>query len=455
MQGESPHAFADSQHHHSACAGSQPKKRKRTSAVRTSDSAGLTKDPAPQQSQVHIAADPPLVPRPQPTTEPSELPQVFPVVHHSQPPTTPQLDDGPLIIHHQSVEEYQQHYHAVVDDMLQYKNGRQRPYSLALGRLVKQKLWERLDRPQFTETVDDNGLVCENTSYRVGVYPPLYDVDTSHEPMPKTSPRKRDSQHHHLACAGSQPKKRKRTSAVRTSDSAGLTKDPAPQQSLAHDPPDPPLVPRPQSTSEPSELPQVFPMVHHFQPPTTPQLDDSPLQIHHQSVEEYQQLYHAVVDDMLQYKDGRQRPYSLALGRLVKQQLWERLDRPQFTETVDDNGLVCVNTSYGVGVNPPLYDVDTSHEPMLKTSPRKRVPPTQAQACTRNLPTPPVPDDACNRQSTKKSLKFSAVASARDHGCKRQPVQNERQLLPLPPIQPLPANVTCLNRQFVTFNHRI
>ncbi|CAJ1072166.1 uncharacterized protein LOC117812951 isoform X1 [Xyrichtys novacula] len=73
------------------------------------------------------------------------------------------------------------------------------------------------------------------------------------------------------------------------------------------------------------------------------------------------------------YKNGRQRPYSLALGRLVKQKLWERLDRPQFTETVNDNGLVCVHTSYGVGVNPPLYDVDTSHEPMPKTSPRKRL----------------------------------------------------------------------------------
>ncbi|CAJ1065503.1 uncharacterized protein LOC117812951 isoform X1 [Xyrichtys novacula] len=181
----------DSQHHHSAPSGSQPKKRKRTSAVRSSDSAGLTQDPAPQPSHAHDAGDPPLVPRPQPTVEPFELPQVLPVVHHFQPPTSPPLHDDPLIIHHQSVEEYQQLYHSVADDMLWYKNGLQRPYSLTLGRLIKQKLWEQLDRPQFTETVDDNGLVCVNTSYGVGVYPPLYDVDTSGEPKPKTSPRKR------------------------------------------------------------------------------------------------------------------------------------------------------------------------------------------------------------------------------------------------------------------------
>ncbi|CAJ1057946.1 uncharacterized protein LOC117812951 isoform X4 [Xyrichtys novacula] len=131
----------DSQHHHSAPAGGQSKKRKRTSVVRTSGSTGLTHDPAPQHSHAKVA-DPPLVLRPQSTIPPSELPKVSPVVHPFQPPTTPPLDDGPLIIHHQSVEEYQQLYHAVVDDMLRYKNVCQHPFSLALGRHIKQKLWE-------------------------------------------------------------------------------------------------------------------------------------------------------------------------------------------------------------------------------------------------------------------------------------------------------------------------
>ncbi|CAJ1066112.1 uncharacterized protein LOC117812951 isoform X1 [Xyrichtys novacula] len=164
----------DSQHHYSAPAGSQSKKRKRTSVVRTSDSTGLTQDPAPQHSHAQVA-DPPLVQRTQSTIPPSELPEVSPVVHPFQPSTAPLLDDGPLIIHHRSM----------------YKNGHQHPYRIALGRLIKQKLWELSDRPQFTETVDDNGLVHVNISYRARVYPPLYDVDKSYEPQPQTSPRKR------------------------------------------------------------------------------------------------------------------------------------------------------------------------------------------------------------------------------------------------------------------------
>ncbi|KAA8582775.1 hypothetical protein FQN60_006446, partial [Etheostoma spectabile] len=66
---------------------------------------------------------------------------------------------------------------------------------------------------------------------------------------------------------------------------------------------------------------------------------------------------------MLRYKNGRPRSYSLKLGRCIKQKLWERLDRPTFTETVDEDGRVHVDVSYGVGVSPPLYDVDISGEP--------------------------------------------------------------------------------------------
>lgn len=72
-----------------------------------------------------------------------------------------------------------------------YKNGRLRPYSLALGRSIKQKLWERLDRPTFTETVAEDGRVHVDVSYGVGVCPPHYDVDISGEPTPVAPPKKR------------------------------------------------------------------------------------------------------------------------------------------------------------------------------------------------------------------------------------------------------------------------
>ncbi|KAI4810381.1 hypothetical protein KUCAC02_019216 [Chaenocephalus aceratus] len=83
-------------------------------------------------------------------------------------------------------------------------------------------------------------------------------------------------------------------------------------------------------------------------------------------------IYHEVVDNMLRFPDGRLRPYSLGLGRRIKQKLWERLDRPMFTETVDEDGLVHVDVSYGAGVQPPLYNVDVSGEPEPKYPPAKR-----------------------------------------------------------------------------------
>ena len=74
----------------------------------------------------------------------------------------------------------------------------------------------------------------------------------------------------------------------------------------------------------------------------------------------------------LRFPDGRLRPYSLGLGRRIKQKLWERLDRPMFTETVDEDGLVHVDVSYGAGVQPPLYHVDVSGEPEPEYPPAKR-----------------------------------------------------------------------------------
>ncbi|KAA8589713.1 hypothetical protein FQN60_013078, partial [Etheostoma spectabile] len=117
------------------------------------------------------------------------------------------------------------------------------------------------------------------------------------------------------------------------------------------------------ATISPADLPVAYPAAPSLQLSSAPLHHDEPLKIHNRSVEEYQQLYHEVVDDMLRYKNGRQRPYSLQLGRCIKQKLWERLDRPTFTETVGEDGRVHVDVSYGVGVYPPLYDVDISGEP--------------------------------------------------------------------------------------------
>ncbi|XP_031174371.1 uncharacterized protein LOC116063516 isoform X2 [Sander lucioperca] len=168
---------------HSTTAAELPRKRKRTSMAHPSKASAVNPaagepkvldwDATPQPST--SAADIPellnLVPKPRTTTPPADLPAPL---HH----------DSPLKIHNRSVEEYQQIYHEVVDDMLKYKSSSLHPYSLALGRRIKQKLWEKLDRPTFTESLDGDGLVHVDVSYGVGVYPPLYDVDITGEPNP-------------------------------------------------------------------------------------------------------------------------------------------------------------------------------------------------------------------------------------------------------------------------------
>ncbi|XP_075933040.1 uncharacterized protein C22orf31-like [Anarhichas minor] len=99
-------------------------------------------------------------------------------------------------------------------------------------------------------------------------------------------------------------------------------------------------------------------------PSSTPLHHDGPV-IHNRSDEEYQQLHHQVVDNMLRFKNGHLCPPTLNLGRRIKQKLWERLDRPTLKETVDKDGRVHVDISYGVGVHPPHYFVDTSEEPEM------------------------------------------------------------------------------------------
>lgn len=62
----------------------------------------------------------------------------------------------------------------------------------------------------------------------------------------------------------------------------------------------------------------------------------------------------SVPPTLRKYKNGRLRPYSLEPGRRIKQKLWERLDHPTITTSSSEDGLVRVDVSYGVGVDPPL-----------------------------------------------------------------------------------------------------
>lgn len=62
------------------------------------------------------------------------------------------------------------------------------------------------------------------------------------------------------------------------------------------------------------------------------------------------------------YKSGRPRPYSLQLGRMIKQRLWEKLNHPRVTIQDSKDGLLKVNESNGEGIYPPFIDMDISGE---------------------------------------------------------------------------------------------
>ncbi|XP_041967916.1 uncharacterized protein LOC121724970 [Alosa sapidissima] len=92
-----------------------------------------------------------------------------------------------------------------------------------------------------------------------------------------------------------------------------------------------------------------------------------PLLIHGHSVEDYQAIYHAVVDPMLKTKSGNARQYNLGMGRAIKQRLWERMSCPTFVETVDVDGRVHITESFSTPTlksYAPQIDVDISGEPL-------------------------------------------------------------------------------------------
>lgn len=70
-----------------------------------------------------------------------------------------------------------------------YKNGRPRPYTVQLGRIIKQRLWEKLNCPQISLQEGDSGLLMVSELHEDEVYPPLIEVDISHEPDPREPSR--------------------------------------------------------------------------------------------------------------------------------------------------------------------------------------------------------------------------------------------------------------------------
>lgn len=102
--------------------------------------------------------------------------------------------DEPLLIHGHSMENYQAIYHSVVDPMLKTKSGSARQYNLEMGRVIKQRLWEKMSCPTLVETVDADGRVHITESFStpsLKSFAPHTDVDISGEPLPGLPERKR------------------------------------------------------------------------------------------------------------------------------------------------------------------------------------------------------------------------------------------------------------------------
>ncbi|XP_066542007.1 uncharacterized protein [Hoplias malabaricus] len=85
--------------------------------------------------------------------------------------------------------------------------------------------------------------------------------------------------------------------------------------------------------------------------------------------EEFQRIFHSVVDPMVRWPSGRPRPCSLELSLGIKQRLWETLRCPTITEEVSPDGRVTFTETYsdpGFRSSAPRYELDTSGEPLPK-----------------------------------------------------------------------------------------
>ncbi|KAK1792073.1 hypothetical protein P4O66_001848 [Electrophorus voltai] len=100
--------------------------------------------------------------------------------------------DEPLVIHGHSVQEYQKIYHSAVDPMLRSPSGQAKPYSLELGRIIKQRLWEALFCPTLQKEVKPDGQVHVTETFSTPVFNTFapFEMDTSGEPKPKKKRRR-------------------------------------------------------------------------------------------------------------------------------------------------------------------------------------------------------------------------------------------------------------------------
>ncbi|XP_063072547.1 uncharacterized protein LOC134463266 [Engraulis encrasicolus] len=106
----------------------------------------------------------------------------------------PQLQEEPLKIHGYNVEDFKRMYHSVVDPKLTTKSGNVCRYDLQMGRVIKQRMWEKFNCPSFVETEDADGRVWISESYcspTLKPHAPVVDVDISEEPLPEQPKRKR------------------------------------------------------------------------------------------------------------------------------------------------------------------------------------------------------------------------------------------------------------------------
>lgn len=99
--------------------------------------------------------------------------------------------EEPLSIHGRSVQDFQHIYFSVMGST---KKRRASRYSLQQGLEIKQRLWEKLDRPALEETEQPDGLVIITESRSESSVAPRFRVDISKEPLPK-EPRRKKPRH--------------------------------------------------------------------------------------------------------------------------------------------------------------------------------------------------------------------------------------------------------------------
>lgn len=96
---------------------------------------------------------------------------------------------------------------------------------------------------------------------------------------------------------------------------------------------------------------------------STAQPSPSPLVIHGFTTLEYRQMYHAVVDPLLLSAGGVPVTYSLELGRLIKEHLFEELAYPTLQISEQSSGKVEVRERFCVLRPTPVIDIDSRGEP--------------------------------------------------------------------------------------------